>query len=113
MGLGMTCGIGTIIMLFSNGAMLGAVAADYVIAGQSKFLLGWLLPHGSIEIPALLIASQAGLVLAMAIIGAGKSPVPIKTRLRQVAPDLVTLIFCVAMMLVWAGLIEAFFITIP
>ena len=107
MGLGMTWGIGTIIMLFSNGAMLGAVAADYMIAGQSKFLLGWLLPHGSIEIPALLIASQAGFILAIAIIGWGK-PVPIKTRLRQVAPDLVILISCVAMMLVWAGLIEAF-----
>jgi len=107
MGLGMTWGIGTIIMLFSNGAMLGAVAADYVIAGQSKFLLGWLLPHGAIEIPAFLIASQAGLILAMAIIGRAK-PMSVRTRLRQVAPDLVTLICCVAAMLVWAGLIEAF-----
>ena len=45
-------------------AILGAVAVDYVADGQTRFLLGWLLPHGAIEIPAILIAGQAGLVLA-------------------------------------------------
>jgi len=37
---------------------------DYIRAGQTKFLVGWLLPHGSFEIPAILIAGQAGLILA-------------------------------------------------
>ncbi len=69
MAAGMTFGIGTVLMLFSNGVDLGAVCADYIHAGQTKFLLGWLLPHGLIEIPALLVASQAGLLLASALIG--------------------------------------------
>jgi len=107
MGLGMTWGIGTVIVLFNNGVMLGAVAADYILAGQAKFLAGWLLPHGSIEIPAILLASQAGLILAGALIGWGK-PIPLKTRLRKISGDLVTLIFGVGLMLVWAGLVEAF-----
>lgn len=107
MGLGMTWGIGTVILLFTNGVMLGAVAADYVLAGQAKFLAGWLLPHGSIEIPAILLASQAGLVLAGALIGWGR-PVPLTRRLREIAADLVTLIFGVGLMLVWAGVVEAF-----
>jgi len=107
LALGMTWGLGTIIMLFTNGLMLGAVAVDYVRAGQTKFLLGWLLPHGVIEIPAILIAGQAGLMLAYALIGWGKR-VPLKGRLRQIAPDVVTLIFGVGLLLVWAGLVEAF-----
>jgi uncharacterized membrane protein SpoIIM required for sporulation len=107
MGLGMTWGIGTVILLFTNGVMLGAVAADYTLAGQAKFLAGWLLPHGSIEIPAILLASQAGLILAGALIGWGR-PVPLGTRLREVSADLVTLIVGVGLMLIWAGLVEAF-----
>lgn len=107
LALGMTWGIGTIIMLFYNGVMLGAVAVDYVRAGQAKFLLGWLLPHGVIEIPAILIAGQAGLLLALALIGWGKR-IPLRARLRQISPDVVTLIFGVGLLLVWAGLVEAF-----
>ncbi|HYR57633.1 MAG TPA: stage II sporulation protein M, partial [Chthoniobacteraceae bacterium] len=43
---GMTWGIGTMMLLFYNGVILGLVAVDYVLAGQLVFLLGWLLPHG-------------------------------------------------------------------
>ncbi|MCP4104719.1 MAG: stage II sporulation protein M [Desulfobacteraceae bacterium] len=107
MALGMTWGIGTIILLFINGIILGAVSLDYMAAGETSFLVGWLLPHGSIEIPAILIASQAGLVLAGALIG-WRKPLSMRARLRKISSDLVTLIFGVAVMLVWAGFIEAF-----
>jgi uncharacterized membrane protein SpoIIM required for sporulation len=107
MALGMTYGIGTIIVLFYNGVILGLICVDYVSAGYTKFLLGWLMPHGVIEIPAILIAGQAGLVLAKALVGWGQR-VTIAGRLRSVAPDLVTLICGVALMLVWAGFIESF-----
>ncbi|MCP4371719.1 MAG: stage II sporulation protein M, partial [Deltaproteobacteria bacterium] len=56
LALGMTYGIGTIIMLFYNGVILGVIALDYMVAGEAWFLFGWLLPHGSIEIPAILVA---------------------------------------------------------
>ena len=59
--LGASWGVGTFIMLFYNGVILGLVAVDYVYGGQTVFLLGWLLPHGVIEIPAILVAGQAGL----------------------------------------------------
>ena len=107
LAMGITWGLGTIVLLFYNGIILGAVAVDYVLAGQTKFLLGWLMPHGVIEIPAILIAGQAGLVLANALIGFG-TRLPLGARFRAVLPDLVTLIFGVAIMLVWAGIIEAF-----
>ena len=108
LALGITFGIGTAIMLFYNGVILGAVAVDYVLAGESKFLLGWLLPHGSIEIPAILLAGQAGFILAGALIGWQQS-LSLRMRLRIISADLVTLICGIALMLVWAGVIESFF----
>jgi uncharacterized membrane protein SpoIIM required for sporulation len=107
LALGMTFGLGTIVVLFYNGVILGLIGTDYVVAGQTKFLLAWLMPHGVIEIPAFVIAGQTGLVLANALIGWGKRE-RLAQRFRAVAPDLVTLIFGVGLMLVWAGLVEAF-----
>jgi uncharacterized membrane protein SpoIIM required for sporulation len=108
MALGMTCGLGTVILLFFNGVILGAIATEYTLAGQGTFLVGWLLPHGSIEIPAILIAGQAGLVLAGALIGRGTGQ-PLSARLRDVGRDLTTLIGGIAVLLFWAGFIESFF----
>src|SRR5437016_1603827 len=107
LALGMSFGVGTIIVLFYNGIVLGLVAIDYVMAGQTTFLLGWLLPHGVIEIPAILIGGQAGLMLAGALIGWGQRH-SITARLRAIAPDVVPLIFGVVLMLIWAGIIESF-----
>ncbi len=107
MALGLTWGIGTVILLFYNGVILGAVAVDYILDGQLVFLLGWLLPHGTIEIPAILLAGQAGFVIARAMIGWGTRE-GLRTRMRLVVPDLATLIGGVAVMLVWAGIVEAF-----
>jgi uncharacterized membrane protein SpoIIM required for sporulation len=107
LALGMTAGIGTLIVLFYNGVILGVISVDYVAAGQTKFLLAWLMPHGVIEIPAFIIAGQTGLVLANALIGWGRRE-RLAQRFRTVAPDLVTLIGGMALMLVWAGLVEAF-----
>jgi uncharacterized membrane protein SpoIIM required for sporulation len=107
LALGMTFGIGTIVVLFYNGIILGLVAVDYILAGQTVFLLGWLMPHGVIEIPAILIGGQAGLVLARALIGRGERNT-ITVRLRVVSRDLANLIGGVALMLVWAGFVEAF-----
>lgn len=107
LSLGMTWGIGTLLLLFYNGVAIGSVATDYILDGQSRFLAGWLLPHGSVEIPAILIAGQAGLLLGATLLGRG-SHLPLAARLRAVGPDLVTLILGVALMLVYAGIIESF-----
>ena len=36
LALGLTWGVGTLIMLFYNGVILGAVAVDYVMAGEAS-----------------------------------------------------------------------------
>ena len=107
LALGITWGAGTLILLFYNGVILGAVAADYAGAGHGTFLFGWLLPHGAVEIPAILIAGQAGLVLAFALLGRGDAR-PLRARLRSVTADVGTLAALCAALLAWAGLVEAF-----
>ncbi|HUI80937.1 MAG TPA: stage II sporulation protein M [Bryobacteraceae bacterium] len=107
MAAGITWGSGTFLLLFYNGVILGAVAADYIAGGQGTFLAGWLLPHGSVEIPAILLGGQAGFILAGALIGWG-SGLPRSARLRAVAGDLFAIIAGAACLLVWAGMVEAF-----
>ena len=47
-------------------------------------------------------------MIAGALIGWGQRN-NMRARMRAITPDLTTLIFGVAIMLVWAGLVEAFF----
>lgn len=107
MAAGITWGAGTLIVIFYNGVILGAVAADYIAGGQGLFLAGWLLPHGSIEIPAILIGGQAGFLIAGALIGWGSGETR-AGRFRAVGPDLFALIGGAGALLVWAGLVESF-----
>jgi uncharacterized membrane protein SpoIIM required for sporulation len=88
--------------------ILGAVCFDYIRAGESVFLAGWLLPHGAIEIPAILLGGQAGLLLASALIG-WRTREKRTARLRRIGPDLIGLIAGAGVLLVWAGIVEAFF----
>jgi uncharacterized membrane protein SpoIIM required for sporulation len=104
---GCTLGIGTLLLLLYNGIMLGGICLDYVAAGKSAFLAGWLLPHGSIEIPAILIAGQAGFLIAGAVIGLRGGT--FRMRMRAIGRDLTVLAGGIAVMLVWAGFIESFF----
>ncbi|MDR3401788.1 MAG: stage II sporulation protein M [Chthoniobacter sp.] len=107
LGSGILFGIGTIISLFYNGVILGLVVADYVLAGQTVFMLGWLLPHGVIEIPAILVAGQGGLLLGKALIGYGDRA-SLDERLRGIGKDLMALVCGFSVMLVWAGIVESF-----
>jgi uncharacterized membrane protein SpoIIM required for sporulation len=107
LALGMTWGVGTMMLLFYNGIALGAISVDYIADGQARFLMGWLMPHGVIEIPAILVAGQAGFLLALGLIGRG-SREPLAERMRTVSRDAVTLTFGFALLLVWAGFVEAF-----
>ncbi|HEY3898652.1 MAG TPA: stage II sporulation protein M [Chthoniobacter sp.] len=107
LGLGITFGIGTIVLLFYNGVILGLVLADYIVAGQTLFVLGWLMPHGVIEIPSILIAGQGGLILGKALIGRGDRA-SLGERLRAIGKDLMALTCGFTVMLIWAGIVESF-----
>ncbi|CAN5253012.1 stage II sporulation protein M [soil metagenome] len=107
MAFGILYGVFTVVMLFYNGAILGAVGYDYVAAGETEFLLAWLLPHGVPELTAIFIGGQAGLVLGRAMLGWG-SDLGMRARLRSVRGDLVTLAAGCVIMLLWAGWVESY-----
>ena len=103
-GLGVTFGIGTALLLFENGLLLGAVAVRYTQQGFGLFVTAWLLPHGAFEIPSILIAGQAGFYLSRLLLRRRED-----RDMRQSIREWLLLIAGLAMMLVWAGLVEAFF----
>jgi uncharacterized membrane protein SpoIIM required for sporulation len=102
--LGVTFGIGTALLLFENGVLLGAVAVHYTQQGFGLFMTAWLLPHGVFEIPSILIAGQAGFYLARLLLRRRED-----RNARQSMREWLVLVAGLAMMLVWAGLMEAFF----
>lgn len=62
--LGITFGVGTVIVLFYNGVPLGALAMQYHMEGHGLFFWAWILPHGIPELTVVCIAGGAGLILA-------------------------------------------------
>jgi uncharacterized membrane protein SpoIIM required for sporulation len=102
--LGVTFGIGTALLLFENGVLLGAVAVHYTQQGFGLFMTAWLLPHGVFEIPSILIAGQAGFYLARLLLHRREN-----RNLRESMREWLVLVAGLAMMLVWAGIMEAFF----
>jgi uncharacterized membrane protein SpoIIM required for sporulation len=107
LAMGVTWGIGVVMLLFYNGVSLGAVVCDYVRDGQLQFVMAWLMPHGVIEIPAILLGGQAGLVLASALVG-WKSRESRRRRLAAARADVASIAGGMAVLLVWAGVVEAF-----
>lgn len=66
--LGLTAGLGTAILMFLNGVMLGSLAWVYTSKGMAGWFWAWILPHGIPEITAIVIAGAAGFVLARAMV---------------------------------------------
>jgi uncharacterized membrane protein SpoIIM required for sporulation len=93
-------------LLVFNGANVGLAGGLFAAAGQTPRFFGLILPHGLLEISALVIAAAAGLRLGWAIIAPGD-------RLRRDAlaeegrRSVVIVIGLVVAFLV-AGLIEGF-----
>ncbi|NRB76877.1 MAG: stage II sporulation protein M [Verrucomicrobiales bacterium] len=104
---GFLWGIFTLAIMFDNGKLLGLVSYDYLLDGQGEFLTAWLLPHGSVEIPAILLGGQAGLVIAHTMFGWGTN-LRLHQRFARIRGDLLTLIAGAALMLIWAAIVESF-----
>jgi len=107
MVLGFLLGVPCVMLLFYNGIILGIVCFDYVADGQGLFLTAWLLPHGSVEIPAILLGGQAGMIIAHAIFGWGTN-LRLAQRFRRIRSDLLTIVVGASLLLVIAGVVESF-----
>ena len=59
--LGFAFAVPTLMLLFANGAVLGAMLQIYVAKGLGLNLVAWLSIHGTTELLAIVLASAAGL----------------------------------------------------
>lgn len=102
-----TAGVMTALMLWQNGALLGALAADVASVGQLGHLLSSIFPHGVSEIGGIIVAGGAAFALGGAIIAPGD-----RTRMdaiKEAGKDGLTLLILSLIMIVLAAPIEGFF----
>ncbi len=108
---GITAGAFTVFLLINNGLHIGAIAT---LVGQNNLAYpfwAFVLPHGSLELPAIFFAGGAGLLIARAILFPGKySRVD---ALKFYGYQAAQLVFGIVPMLIIAGTIEGFFSPSP
>jgi uncharacterized membrane protein SpoIIM required for sporulation len=105
-GLGLTFGIGTVWLLAFNGLMLGAIAAACLRARMLRPLAEFIVGHGSLELPAILISGGAGPLLAEALLFPGRYSWSVELRLNG-QRSVQTIVRIVPLLLVAAG-VETF-----
>ncbi|MEO5678171.1 MAG: stage II sporulation protein M, partial [Acidimicrobiales bacterium] len=94
------------LVLVQNGTHLGEFVAVFVDAGKGTELFGLLVPHGVIELSAVVVAGAAGLRLGWTIIDPGDRPRG--AALAEEGRRAVALVMGTAAMLLVAGTIEGF-----
>lgn len=104
--LGTMFGLGTLYVMASNGASIGAVLALTYRAGFGNDLLTFMIGHGVIELSCIFLAGGAGLLIGSAILLPGN--LARVDALRARATDAVQLIAGCVPLLVLAGIIEGF-----
>jgi uncharacterized membrane protein SpoIIM required for sporulation len=103
---GVVFGIGSLLVLFFNGILLGAVGGIFHEYGVAMHLWGFVLPHGVPELTAICIAGGAGLWLGSAMILPGR--LSRRQALVVRSREAVSLLAGTSLLLVWAGLVEGF-----
>jgi uncharacterized membrane protein SpoIIM required for sporulation len=68
---GVLAGIPTVYLLIYNGIFVGKAAGLFANAGQLDRFFGLILPHGLLELTAVVIAGAAGLRVGWAVIAPG------------------------------------------
>jgi uncharacterized membrane protein SpoIIM required for sporulation len=104
---GLTFGLISVWSMFFNGLMLGAVAVLCQRAGMAIPLWSFVAPHGSLELPAIIIAGGAGFRLAHGMLFPGIYRW--KDSVARAGADSGRLICGIIPMLIIAGSLEGFF----
>ena len=66
--MGLTAGIGTVLMLVFNGVAIGSGVGLFASRGVAKLILAFIAPHGVLELSAICIAGGGGLLIAKGIL---------------------------------------------
>jgi uncharacterized membrane protein SpoIIM required for sporulation len=104
---GMTFGALTVYAMLMNGVMIGVLGALFTRAGAGLPFLALIAPHGSLELPAIIIAGGAGLKIGAALLFPGD--LPRSAALRAAAPIAARLLLGTVPLFILAAAIEGFF----
>ncbi|MEH2064435.1 MAG: stage II sporulation protein M [Nostoc sp.] len=104
---GITFGASTAYLMIFNGLLIGAVGTLVSQNNLAYPFWAFVLPHGSLELPAIFFAGGAGFLLARAILFPGKYRRG--DALKFYGSQAVQLVFGIVPMLIIAGAIEGFF----
>jgi uncharacterized membrane protein SpoIIM required for sporulation len=104
--LGIVAVLGPTFVLALNGMNVGVMAAVMHRAGEAPQFWGLILPHGLLEISAILVAGAAGLRLSWAVVAPGDRPR--RAALRDEGLRSVVIVMGLAVCFVVAGFIEGF-----
>jgi uncharacterized membrane protein SpoIIM required for sporulation len=104
---GITFGLGTFFYLAVNGLMLGVIGAACHQYGMSLALWSFVAPHGSLELPSIIIAGAAGFRLGHAMLFPGA--LRWKESVARGGAEATRLIAGIIPLLVIAGCLEGFF----
>ena len=104
---GIVFGLGTFWFLFTNSIMLGVIGAACHQYGMSVALWSFVAPHGSLELPSIIIAGGAGFRLGHSMLFPGA--LRWKDSVARGGIEATRLISGIVPMLVVAGCLEGFF----
>ena len=104
---GIVFGLGNFWFLFTNSIMLGVIGAACHQYGMSVALWSFVAPHGSLELPSIIIAGGAGFRLGHSMLFPGA--LRWKDSVARGGIEATRLISGIVPMLVVAGCLEGFF----
>ena len=103
---GIAGAVPTLLLLAFNGGRVGEAAGLFHDAGEAARFWGLILPHGLLEISAIIVAGGAGLRLGWALISPGDRPRTV--ALAEEAQRAASIVIGLVLVFVIAGLIEGF-----
>ena len=105
--LGFAAGVPVMLLLFTNGLLLGAFAALYQERGLGIEFWAWILPHGVTELLAVVLCGAAGLAVGESLLFPGRYTRLVNLGRRGREAGVVVL--GAVLMLLLAGLVEGIF----
>jgi uncharacterized membrane protein SpoIIM required for sporulation len=101
---GILFGVGSLLVIFFNGLVIGGLAGHIVNVGYTETFYPFVIAHGSFELTAIVLAGVAGMRMGLTLVRPG--PLSRKALLAQATLRTVPILYGMTVMLIIAAAIE-------